>query len=251
MKQAFCTSCRRTVYRGRDDADVCPVCSSPLVLTEAQSNENGRGPAVANGTTNGNAEAAAGAHDASGLSAAERLRLAAVNRYEILDTPPDGSFDRITRLAARIFGVPIATITIVDHDRIWFKSKYGIDAEQIGRDPGLCASAVLEYEPWIVEDAATDPRTLENPLVRGELGLRFYAGAPLRTADGYNLGTLNIIDREPRLLRDDEVDTLKMLADIVVDELELRLAALRLYRRARESGLDADVARTAAGRQIS
>ena len=167
----------------------------------------------------------------------EELRMAAVGRYEILDTPPDGAFDRITGLAARIFKVPIATITVVDQDRIWFKSKYGIDATEIGRDPGLCASAIIGSKPWVVNDATTDPRTLENPLVRGELGLRFYAGAPLRTADGYNLGTLNIIDREPRRLRAEELDTLTQLAEIVVDELELRLSALRLVRKAEEQGL--------------
>jgi GAF domain-containing protein len=160
----------------------------------------------------------------------EEQRLQAVRRYEILESPPDGAFDRITQIAARIFGVPISTITIVDHDRIWFKSRYGIDADQVGRDPGLCASAVLDDKPWVVADASIDPRTLENPLVRGELGLRFYAGVQLRTADGYNLGTLNIIDREPRELTDDEVETLRQLAEVVVDELELRLAALRLYR---------------------
>lgn len=158
--------------------------------------------------------------------------MSAVSRYEILDSPPDGAFDRITKLAARIFKVPIATITVVDHDRIWFKSKYGIDAAEIGRDPGLCASAIIDNKPWVVNDASTDPRTLDNPLVRGDLGLRFYAGANLTTGDGYNLGTLNIIDREPRQLTDDELLTLKELAEIVVDELELRLAAIRVARAA-------------------
>ncbi len=191
---------------------ICPVCSSPLLVTDAAPTEVEQ-PAPVTASPDD-----------------EELRMAAVRRYDILDSPPDGAFDRITQLAAKIFNVPIATITIVDHDRIWFKSKHGIDAVEIGRDPGLCASAVLEYEPWVVTDASRDPRTLENPLVRGELGLRFYAGAPLKTADGYNLGTLNIIDREPRELSDDELEILKMLADLVVDEMELRLAALRLYR---------------------
>lgn len=214
MRQAFCGSCMRTVYRGSSDDDVCPVCSSPLVVVEAPVPQVG----------------AAGQAQPSPQD--EELRMAAVKRYEILDSPPDGAFDRITRLAAKIFKVPISTITIVDHDRIWFKSKYGLDAEETERDPGLCASAVLEYDPWVVNDASTDPRTLENSLVRGELGLRFYAGAPLKTADGYNLGTINIIDKEPRTLTDDELETLKLLADLVVDEMELRLAAVRLYREA-------------------
>lgn len=157
----------------------------------------------------------------------ERERLEAVRRYEILDTPPDGAFDRITALAARIFDVPISIVSVVDSDRIWFKSHHGVDVAEIGRDPGLCASAILQYEPWLVTDAEVDPRTLTNPLVVGELGLRFYAGAPLTTRDGYNLGTLNVIDTEPREVTGPETATLKDLAAIVVDELELRLAARR------------------------
>lgn len=158
----------------------------------------------------------------------EAARLAAIRRYEILDTPPDGAFDRITRLAARLFGVPISIVSIVDEDRIWFKSHYGLDAEQVDRAPGLCASAILQDDLWLVNDAAVDPRTLTNPLVAGELGLRFYAGAPLLTHDGYRLGTFNIIDVEPRELSDDEQQTLRDLAHVVVDELELRLAARRV-----------------------
>lgn len=222
MKETFCGVCMRTVYRSSTDDDTCPVCSSPLVVI-VPSVETASPPPVK-----------------PLIEEDETLRLRVVGRYEILDTPPDGAFDRITRLAARIFNVPIATITIVDKDRIWFKSKHGITADEIAREPGLCASAVLDYEPWIVNDAATDPRTLENELVRGELGLRFYAGVPLRTADGYNLGTLNIIDTKPRELTPDELDTLEELASIVVDELELRLAARRLSRAAAERGVDLD-----------
>ena len=163
----------------------------------------------------------------------EPQRLEAVRRYEILDTPPDGVFDRITALAAKLFGVPICIISIVDHDRIWFKSHHGIDVEQIDREPGLCASAILHGEPWIVTDARTDPRTLANPLVSGELGLQFYAAIPLVTSDGYKLGTFNIIDTEPREMSEDETQTLKELAQIVMDELELRLEARRLFSSVR------------------
>ncbi len=161
------------------------------------------------------------------ISPNERERLEAVRRYEILDTPPDGAFDRITALAARTFDVPISIVSIVDSDRIWFKSHHGVDVTEIGRDPGLCASAILQYEPWLVTDAEVDPRTLTNPLVVGELGLRFYAGVPLTTRDGYNLGTLNVIDTEPREVDALQIATLEDLAAIVVDELELRLAARR------------------------
>lgn len=159
------------------------------------------------------------------VSPSEAARLAAVRRYAILDTPLDGAFDRVTRLAARCFGVPISIVSIVDHDRIWFKSHHGIDVEETRREPGLCASAILQYVPWIVSDAEVDPRTLTNPLVCGELGLRFYAGVPLTTSDGYNLGTLNVIDTKPRQVSEEEIATLQDLAAIVVDELEVRLAA--------------------------
>lgn len=158
----------------------------------------------------------------------EHERIQAVRRYDVLDTPPDGAFDRITALATRHFEVPIAIVSIVDTDRIWFKSRHGLEVEEIGRDPGLCASAILQDRPWIVEEAATDPRTLANPLVAGEFGLRFYAGVPLTTHDGFSLGSLCLIDKEPRRLTDDEIATLSDMAAIVIDELELRLAARRL-----------------------
>jgi two-component sensor histidine kinase len=155
----------------------------------------------------------------------EGQRLAAVHRYEILDTPPDGIFDRVTALAARRFNTPIAIISIVDHDRIWFKSHHGLDVEEIGRDRGLCASAILSSEAHVLVDASTDPRSLANPLVAGDFGLRFYAGVPLRTSDGFNLGTLCVIDKEPRTVDQDAIDDLTDLASLVVDQLELRLAA--------------------------
>jgi sigma-B regulation protein RsbU (phosphoserine phosphatase) len=157
----------------------------------------------------------------------EDARLAAVRRYEILDTPPDGAFDQIAALAARLFGVPIGIVSIVDTDRIWFKAHHGLDVVEIDRAPGLCASAILGDEPWIVTDAPSDPRALANPLVAGEFGLRFYAGVPLTTHDGFNLGTLCVIDRKPRAVTADETLVLQELAALVVHELELRLSARR------------------------
>jgi two-component sensor histidine kinase len=162
----------------------------------------------------------------------EAARMAAVRRYQILDTPPDGSFDRVTALAARRFGAPISIISIVDHDRIWFKSHHGLDVEQIGRDPGLCASAILSSEAHILVDASTDVRSLANPLVAGDFGLRFYAGVPLETSDGFNLGTLCVIDKTPRPVDQAQIDDLKDLASLVVDQLELRLAARRAVEKA-------------------
>src|SRR3954451_11670507 len=159
--------------------------------------------------------------------------MAAVRRFEVLDTPADGAFDHITAMAARLLGVPIAIVSIVDHDRIWVKSRHGLPDEvtEIGRDPGLCASAILDTRPWVVTDAAVDPRTLANPLVAGEFGLRFYAGVPLTTRDGFNLRTLCVIGREPRDVTDDEIASLTDLAGLVMNELELRLEARRTIER--------------------
>lgn len=153
----------------------------------------------------------------------ETERIAALNKFSILDTPPDGAFDRITELAAAIFHVPIALITLVDTDRIWFKSSYGLAVNQINRDPGLCASAILSNDVYAIENAKDDPHTLANPLVAGEFGLQFYAAAPLETEDHYNLGTLCIIDKLPRSFSRDEKEILKKLGRIVMVEMELRL----------------------------
>ena len=144
-------------------------------------------------------------------------------KYEILDTPADGAFDEVTSLAAKIFDVPVAIITLVDHNRIWFKSAFGLDAEEIPRSPGLCSSAILSEDLYIVEDARKDPRTMTNPLVAGIMGLQFYAAAPLRTMDGHNLGTFCIIDKNPRTLTSKESSILKQLARIVMDQMETKL----------------------------
>jgi two-component sensor histidine kinase len=162
----------------------------------------------------------------------ESQRIGAVRRYDILDTPPDGAFDRITAIAARRFDVPISIISIVDHDRIWFKSHHGLAVNQIGRDPGLCASAILTDIPHVLPNAAVDPRSLANPLVAGEFGLRFYAGVPLRTHDGFNLGTLCVIDKEPRPLNQEQIDDLRDLASVVMDQMELRISARRAVAQA-------------------
>ena len=165
----------------------------------------------------------------------ETERLRAVSRYDILDTPPDGAFDRVAALAARWFGVPIATVSIVDSDRIWFKATHGLDGvSQIGRDPGLCESAIQQDAPYHVEDAWTDPRLADNPLVQGPMGIRFYAGAPLITPDGYRLGTVNVLDTVPHEVTESDLAMLSDLAAIVMDELELRLSTLATLRQERE-----------------
>ncbi|TFC46603.1 GAF domain-containing protein [Cryobacterium sp. TMT1-21] len=161
------------------------------------------------------------------LDADEPQRLDEVARLEILDTPPDGTFDRIAALAARVFSVPIAIVSIVDTDRIWFKAHHGLDLKEIPRDPGLCASAILSKGPWLIEDARRDPRALANPLVAEGFGLQFYAGVPLTTQNGYNLGTLCVLDHEPRTVTAEEIATLEDLAALVMNELELRLESRR------------------------
>lgn len=166
------------------------------------------------------------------IPANEAERMTAVRRYDVLDTPPDGAFDRITAIAARRFGVPIAIISVVDEERIWFKSHHGLEVKQIGRDPGLCASAILGDVPHVLPDATKDVRSLANPLVAGAFGLRFYAGVPLKTWDGFNLGTLCVIDKEPRTIEQAQIDDLKDLASVVMDQLELRLSSIRAVNQA-------------------
>lgn len=170
----------------------------------------------------------------------ESERLNSLREYQILDTPPDGNFDRITALAANIFKVPIAIISLVDADRIWFKSHHGLPVKQIDRDPGLCASAILSNDLYIIENAKNDPRCLTNPLVAGEFGLQFYAATPLQTEENYNLGTLCIIDKNPRLFSQDERVILRQLGEIVMDEMNLRLAIRETSTNIRN--LTADIA---------
>jgi serine/threonine protein kinase len=163
------------------------------------------------------------AGDPSTLPTDEEGRLAAVKRYGILDTSPDEAFDRITALAARMFSAPIAIISVVDRDRVWFKSHHGLAIEQVDREFALRASAALhEDPPWVGDAVRVDPLALTNPRF-GDLGLQFYVGVPLLTREGYNLGTLCVLDFEPRTVTEAEIATLNDLAALVMSELELRL----------------------------
>ena len=118
----------------------------------------------------------------------EEARLSAVRRYNILDTPQEEVFDRITGLAARVLKVPIALITIIDSQRIWIKSCFGTELQETNRELGFCASCILQEGPLVVPDAIADPATAQHSLVTGVFGLRSYVGVPLRTYDGANLG---------------------------------------------------------------
>lgn len=184
-----------------------------------------------------------------GTAAREAARSAAVRRYEILDAPADGTFAHIAWLAATVFGTPIATVSIVDTNRVWFAATHGLDGvSEVGVEPGLCASVVQQDGPYVVNDAAVDPRTLDHPLVRGALGLRFYAAAPITTVDGHRLGTVNVIDRQPREATDTQVAVLTRLAALVGEHLDLRLATLKTVRT--EIGLREDAEVRAAASDV-
>jgi len=151
---------------------------------------------------------------------AERLR--ALESYRVMDTPPESSFDDLTTLVARILDVPIALVSLVDADRQWFKSRYGLDAPETPRDISFCGHVVAEQELLVVPDAFADSRFHDNPLVTGDPRVRFYAGVPLTTPEGHILGTLCAIDHEARQVSANQLDTLSILGRQVADQLELR-----------------------------
>jgi two-component system NtrC family sensor kinase len=153
----------------------------------------------------------------------EKQRMNALDEYRVLDTAPEPEFDAITELASAIVGAPIALISLVDHDRQWFKSKVGLSACETPRDISFCGHAILEPEVFVVEDAATDLRFADNPLVTGDPKIRFYAGAPLVSRGGQAIGTLCVIDRVPRVLEPSKKAALVTLARMVVAQFELRL----------------------------
>ena len=163
-----------------------------------------------------------------GVGPEEQARLDAVRRYQLVDEPVDDTYERIAFVAAALFDTPIATVSLVEQHRVWLAAAYGLpEVREIGSEPGLCASAIARDGVYVVNNAATDPRTHEHPLVRGELGLRFYAAAPIRTYDGYRLGTVNVIDNRPREATKQQLTALEYLAATVSDELELRLMVIR------------------------
>ncbi|MGO3929838.1 putative bifunctional diguanylate cyclase/phosphodiesterase [Rhodopseudomonas pseudopalustris] len=164
----------------------------------------------------------------------EQARLAALRRYDILDTPPEDCFDIFPRLVVRAIGAPSAVISFVDRERQWFKARINVGDQQTPRDIAFCAHAILFERPLVVADATIDPRFHDNPLVTAPGGMRFYAGAPIRTADGFPIGVLCAIDKVPRLLGKAQLETLRELASLVADQLELRLANRRLARELAE-----------------
>src|SRR5882672_3017104 len=159
----------------------------------------------------------------------EAERLNSLRRYQILDTPPEPAFDRIAEMAANFFHAPMAGVSLVDEDRVWFKSRLGIEASQTARDAGLCSTAMLSHGVFYLRDAGQDERATAHSLVH-DLGIRFYAGAPLRTEQGQNLGTVWVIDQKPRELASGEAEMLRALAALAMNQMELRLYAEKVAR---------------------
>ncbi len=164
----------------------------------------------------------------------ELSRLAALLRYEILDTPEDSAFDDFTALAAQICDTPIALISLVDDRRQWFKSRVGLDVSETPREISFCTYTITGDEIFEVPDTLQDPRFCSNPLVLGDPHIRFYAGTPLTSPDGYNLGTLCVIDRQPRRLSPEQRETLERLGRQVIRLFEQHLLA---HRHAEQAAL--------------
>ncbi len=164
----------------------------------------------------------------------ETARLTALRRYDILDTAIEQGFEDLTQLAAFICGTPISTVTFIDEHRQWFKSHHGLDDHETPRDQAFCAHAILQRDLFIVPDATLDARFSGNPLVTSNPNIRFYAGAPLVTPDGFGLGTLCVIDRVPRSLTEDQQEALRALSRRTMAQLELRKALGDLYAAYRQ-----------------
>ena len=190
----------------------------------------------------------------------ETARLVSLHSLRILDTPNEERFDRITRMAQRVFGVDTCLISLLDANRQWFKSKQGLEACETSREISFCGHAILENDVLVVQNALADERFADNPLVTDDPNIRFYAGCPVHGPDGHRLGTLCLIHPEPRSFSDDDMDTLRDLASMVDDELlvssqvtvdeltqvanrrGLHLVGKHMLSLCRRSGIDVEVA---------
>lgn len=166
---------------------------------------------------------------------AERQRQRALESYRVLDTLPEAAYEDIVRLASVICGVPIAMVSLIDRERQWFKAVVGIDVQQTPRGIAFCDHAIREPNQLMeVSDAQLDPRFVDNPLVAGDPGIRFYAGMPILSGDGFALGTVCVIDSQPHVLSDTQREALQLLSRLTTELLESRRSTLRLERRQAE-----------------
>jgi hypothetical protein len=156
------------------------------------------------------------------VPANEAARLRTLHTYKILDTKPEERFDELTYLAAIICGTPISLISLIDTNRQWFKSRFGLDLEETPRAQAFCTHAIMQPEMFVVPDASKDERFARNPLVTGDLHVRFYAGAPLAARDGHLLGTICVMDREPHTLTEGQMEALQILGRLVIANIELK-----------------------------
>ena len=157
----------------------------------------------------------------------EAGRLEVLWQYGLLDTPPEVELDDVATIAARVCGTPIALISLIDENRQWFKARHGLDLQETPRDIAFCAHAILGTDLLIVPDTLEDARFRDNPLVQNDPHVRFYAGAPLISEEGFALGTLCVLDRRPRNLDPTETTALRTLSRLVVRHFEWRRLALR------------------------
>ena len=162
------------------------------------------------------------------VPANEAKRLAALRHYGLLDTSAEQSFDDFAQLASLICDTPIALVTLVDADRQWFKAKVGLEVSETPREQAFCTYAILGRQVMVVEDATADVRFAGNPLVLSDPNIRFYAGAPLIDREGFGLGTLCVIDRQPRQLTEERRRALEALARQVVAQCEFRRLSVEL-----------------------
>ena len=156
------------------------------------------------------------------LSTNDRDRVAALQKYAILDTEPEQAFDDLTLLASFICKTPIASITLIDENRQWFKSTIGLNVSETPRDIAFCSVAIQQSDVMVVPDTLQDERFRNNPFVTAEPKIRFYAGAPLINEDGYALGTLCVVDKTPREFNDEQKQALKALSRLVLAQMEFR-----------------------------
>lgn len=163
----------------------------------------------------------------------EAERLARLRRYEILDSLPEETYQRIIRLAAQMLDMPVAVISLVEGERQWFKARLGAERNEIPRELSFCAHAICQADVFVIEDATKDERFSQNPFVTSGAKIRFYAGAPLRTNDGLNMGTLAVIDSKPRTMSEKDKQSLADFAAMVMDALETRLIIDRAERAER------------------